>query len=187
MGRAAHPDGGHPRTIIDSPAAALPSPTGWRPPRSPGAHDVHLGGADFSKGLLDTSGVRGIRRVIDVSGDGPNNAGFPVTGIRDELVAAGIVINGLPIVLKRAGSWGMFDLENLDRYYTDCVIGGTGAFMIPVRETGEFKTATRRKLLLEISGAPVTARIVPVQNPVPGDGDDCMVGERAWRRYFDSP
>ena len=54
----------------------------------------------FSKELLAASGVKGLRRVIDVSGDGPNNAGLPVTGIRDELVASGIVINGLPIVLK---------------------------------------------------------------------------------------
>ena len=67
----------------------------------------------FGMPLFEGSGYRGLRRVIDVSGDGPNNAGVPVTGIRDELIADGIVINGLPIVLKRASSWGMFDLETV--------------------------------------------------------------------------
>ena len=69
--------------------------------------------------------------------------------VRDELIAKGIVINGLPIMLKLAA--GFFDLADLDLYYTDCVIGGTGAFMIPIKERSEFQTATRRKLLLEIS------------------------------------
>ena len=136
----------------------------------------------YSGRLFDSSGAKGIRRVIDVSGDGPNNAGFPVTGIRDELIADGIVINGLPIVLKRSNSWGMFDLEHLDRYYTDCVIGGTGAFMIPIREPGEFKTATRRKLLLEISGLETPARVFRTQVT---ETMDCSVGERQWRRYLD--
>jgi hypothetical protein len=136
----------------------------------------------FSKSLLAASNVRGIRRVIDVSGDGPNNAGFPVTGIRDELIADGIVINGLPIVLKRSNSWSTFDLEHLDRYYTDCVIGGTGSFMIPIREPGEFKTATRRKLLLEISGLEMPPRVIRAQVT---ETMDCSVGERQWRRYMD--
>ena len=85
----------------------------------------------FSKDLFADSGVKGIRRVIDVSGDGPNNAGEPVVPVRDELVAGGIVINGLPIMLNTAVD-GHFDIGDLDRYYADCVIGGTGAFMVPV-------------------------------------------------------
>ena len=83
----------------------------------------------FSGRLFETSGARGIRRVIDVSGDGPNNAGVPVVPVRDELVAQGIVINGLPIMLKLAT--GFFDLADLDRYYADCVIGGTGSVHDP--------------------------------------------------------
>lgn len=172
-----------PWTIIDSPAAAKAFADRLEAAPISRARMTSISAAlTFSKGLLDTSGVRGIRRVIDVSGDGPNNAGFPVTGIRDELVAAGVVINGLPIVLKRSNSWGMFDLEHLDRYYTDCVIGGTGAFMIPVREPVEFKTATRRKLLLEISGLEMPARLFRVQSP---ETMDCSIGERQWRRYMD--
>ena len=115
----------------------------------------------FSGGLFETSGVRGIRRVVDVSGDGPNNAGVPVVPVRDDLVVQGIVINGLPIMLKLAT--GFFDLAELDRYYSDCVIGGTGAFMIPIKEKSEFKTATRRKLLLEIAGYELPGRLIRVQ------------------------
>jgi len=135
----------------------------------------------FSGNLFESSGVRGIRRVIDVSGDGPNNAGVPVAGVRDALVAQGFVINGLPIMLKMAT--GFFDLADLDRYYSDCVIGGTGAFMIPIKEKSEFLAATRRKLLLEIAGHETPARIIRVQ--APEEGSDCLIGERQWRRYMD--
>jgi len=137
----------------------------------------------FSGRLFETSGVQGIRRVIDVSGDGPNNAGVPVVPVRDELVAQGVVINGLPIMLKLAT--GFFDLADLDRYYADCVIGGTGAFMIPIKEKSEFQTATRRKLLLEIAGLAPPARLIRVQAPAEEEKMDCMVGERQWRRYMD--
>ena len=135
----------------------------------------------FSGRLFETSGVRGIRRVIDVSGDGPNNSGVPVVPVRDDLVGQGIVINGLPIMLKLAT--GFFDLPNLDRYYSDCVIGGTGAFMIPIKERSEFQTATRRKLLLEIAGLEPPARLIRVQ--APAEASDCLIGERQWRRYMD--
>jgi hypothetical protein len=143
------------------------------------------GALQFARGLFDSSGVRGIRRAIDVSGDGPNNAGGPVKAIRDQVVAEGIVINGLPLVLKAPTSF--FDHPHLDRYYAECVIGGTGAFMIPVRDRTEFRTATRRKLLLEISGLPLTPHVVPVQNTTPDESEDCMAGERMWRRYFETP
>jgi hypothetical protein len=137
----------------------------------------------FSGRLFEVSGVKGIRRVIDVSGDGPNNAGDPVVPVRDRLVAEGIVINGLPVMLKLAS--GFFDLADLDRYYTDCVIGGAGAFMIPIRERSEFRTATRRKLLLEISRAEPPPRLIRVQARAPEQQSNCLVGEEQWRRYMD--
>jgi hypothetical protein len=140
-------------------------------------------GLVFAAQLFESSGVRGIRRVIDVSGDGPNNAGPLVTVVRDQLVAQGIAINGLPILLKKPSSF--FDIADLDVYYTECVIGGTGAFMIPIRERLEFKTATRRKLLLEIAGyQPV--RLLPAQLREPVSGGDCSFGEQQWRRYLDT-
>jgi hypothetical protein len=103
--------------------------------------------------------------------------------VRDRLVAEGIVINGLPVMLKLAS--GFFDLADLDRYYTDCVIGGAGAFMIPIRERSEFRTATRRKLLLEISRAEPPPRLIRVQARAPEQQSNCLVGEEQWRRYMD--
>jgi Protein of unknown function (DUF1194) len=138
----------------------------------------------FSQELFATSGVRSIRRVVDVSGDGPNNAGLAVVPVRDELVAGGIVINGLPIMLHTSIST-TFDISDLDRYYGNCVIGGPGAFMVSVREVTEFAAAIRRKLLLEISGVESLARVVPVQAPPPANGYDCLTGEKRWQWYFD--
>src|SRR3712207_1975000 len=89
------------------------------------------GAIDFSLKLLRASGVTPVRQVIDVSGDGANNQGRIVTAARDEAVAQGITINGLPLMLKRPD--GMWDIDNLDRYFRDCVIGGAGAVMYPVR------------------------------------------------------
>ena len=141
-------------------------------------------GLVFAAQLFDSSGVKGIRRVIDVSGDGPNNAGPLVTLVRDQVVAQGIAINGLPILLKKPASF--FDIADLDVYYRECVIGGAGAFMIPVRERFEFKTATRRKLLLEIAGGDQPALLIPAQLREPISGGDCTVGEQQWRRYLDT-
>ncbi len=132
--------------------------------------------------LIEGNDIASHRQVIDVSGDGANNAGPLVEPVRDEVVKRGIVINGLPIMLKAPTS-SMFDIAELDRYYAHCVIGGTGSFLVPVRELAEFKLAIRRKLLLEISGLQPPARIVPVQN-VQEDGFDCLTGEKLWRGYY---
>ena len=110
------------------------------------------GAIEFSVKLLDQSGVQPLRKVIDVSGDGPNNRGRLVTNARDEAVAKGITINGLPVMLKRPSGRG--DLENLDLYFRDCVIGGPGAFMIPVRERQHFAEAIKTKIIREIAGIP---------------------------------
>ena len=141
-------------------------------------------GLVFAAQLFESSGVKGIRRVIDVSGDGPNNAGPLVTLVRDQVVAQGIAINGLPILLKKPASF--FDIADLDVYYRECVIGGAGAFMIPVRERFEFKTATRRKLLLEIAGGDQAVLVIPAQLREPISGGDCTFGEQQWRRYLDT-
>ena len=65
-------------------------------------------------------------------------------------MAAGITINGLPLMLNRPNSFSM-DIDNLDIYFEDCVIGGPGAFVIPVRDRAQFKEAIRTKLILEIA------------------------------------
>ena len=139
------------------------------------------GAINFGKLLFDASGYRGIRRVIDISGDGANNSGPLVTLARDDTVAAGITINGLPIMLKRPNSFTM-DLEHLDIYFEDCVIGGPGAFVIPIRRRDQFKEATRTKLVLEIASRLPERRVVPVQARTPRI--PCTIGEQMWRERW---
>jgi hypothetical protein len=136
------------------------------------------GGLAFAKPLFDHSGYRGLRRVIDVSGDGANNSGPLVVPTRDDVLAAGITINGLPIMLKRPLR-GTMDIENLDVYYEDCVIGGPGAFVVPIHERKQFIEATRTKLVLEISGREPSPRIVPVSADKPRIS--CTIGEKMWQ------
>ncbi|QBF31396.1 DUF1194 domain-containing protein [Thalassococcus sp. S3] len=135
---------------------------------------------------LERNHFEGLRRVIDVSGDGPNNQGRPVLHAREHVLSKGIIINGLPLMTQDALSsvWG---IEDLDLYYQNCVIGGPGAFMIPVLDWDQFADAVRRKLVLEIAGLP--PRIVPAQMTAPADYN-CLIGEEIWQRnriYFDSP
>jgi hypothetical protein len=135
----------------------------------------------FSKTLFDTSGYRGLRRIIDVSGDGANNSGTLVVAAREEVLAAGITINGLPIMLNRP-NFGMMDIGNLDDYYEDCVIGGPGAFVIAIREREKFIEATRNKLVLEIAGRTPDARVVPVSADKPRIS--CTIGEKLWQERW---
>jgi hypothetical protein len=101
------------------------------------------GAIDYSVGLLLSSGFMAVRRVIDISGDGANNDGRPVTEARDAAVAAGVTINGLPIV----------EVEpDLEAYYRENVIGGPDAFVVVARDTGSFGEAVLRKLLVEVAG-----------------------------------
>jgi len=136
------------------------------------------GAIDFSVELLERSGVEPLRQVIDVSGDGANNQGRFVGQARDEAVARGITINGLPIMLKRPG--GYYDIEDLDAYYRDCVIGGQGAFMVPVRERRHFGDAIRTKLVREIAN--VSAPLVQPAQAQPRA--NCLSGESPpWERW----
>jgi hypothetical protein len=139
------------------------------------------GAIEFGSRLFDTSGYRGIRRVIDISGDGANNNGQLVTVARDEAVSKGITINGLPIMLKRPNV-GSMDIENLDVYYEDCVIGGPGAFVIGIAEREKFIEATRTKLILEVAGVAPSARIIPVASDKPRIS--CTIGERLWQERW---
>ncbi len=107
----------------------------------------------YAASSFDGNGFRGRRRIIDISGDGPNNSGAYVVEARDRAVADGIVINGLPIVNDRLGQYGFPPLPNLDLYYEDCVIGGYGSFVVVADGFEDFARAIRRKMVLEIAGA----------------------------------
>ena len=134
-----------------------------------------LGRAAYS---LEANAFLGLRRVIDVSGDGPNNEGIAVTTARDRTLALGITINGLPLMTYDPdGYFSRWGIPDLDAYYRNCVIGGVGAFLIPVTSWEEFPAAVRRKLVLEIAGLP-PERIWRAE----GEVYDCFVGERLWER-----
>jgi hypothetical protein len=139
------------------------------------------GALSFAMPLFDGSGYRGLRRVIDVSGDGVNNNGMPVTLVRDEVLAKGITINGLPIMLNRPNYGGM-DIGELDIYYEDCVIGGPGAFVVPIKERDKFTEAIRTKLVLEIAGRMPEPRVIPVSADKPRIS--CTIGERLWQQRW---
>ena len=141
------------------------------------------GALNFAMGLFENSGFRGLRRVIDVSGDGTNNQGPPVTQARDDAVAKGIQINGLPIMLKEPQP-NSIDIKDLDIYYEDCVIGGPGAFVVPIREREKFKDAIRTKLVLDIADRSGEPRVMPASADAPRIS--CTIGEQMWQRRWGS-
>ena len=137
----------------------------------------------------------GFRKVIDVSGDGPNNHGGPVLNAREEALAQRIVINGLPLMTSD-GPGGGFNIADLDTYYAECVIGGPGSFLVPVRNWDQFPEAIRRKLILEIGSLPAEPEAVVAAQALPRplrpstEPYDCLIGEKIWeqRRWmFDEP
>ncbi|OJW63567.1 MAG: hypothetical protein BGO65_13885 [Afipia sp. 64-13] len=139
------------------------------------------GAINFAMPLFERNPYRGLRRVIDISGDGPNNNGEPVTIARDAALAKGVVINGLPIMVKET-NFATMDIENLDYYYEDCVIGGPGAFVVPIKNREKFKEAIRTKLVLEVAGRMPEERVVPVAASEPRV--PCGIGEKMWRERW---
>ena len=141
------------------------------------------GALTFGASLLAGSTFRSEREAIDVSGDGPNNAGVPVDATRDAVVGRGITINGLPIMVKAGMGFGR--IANLDAYYQNCVVGGPGAFMLTINDTSQFETAIRRKIVLEIAGMP--AKAIPVADVAGASPVDCQIGEKTqgnWNLYL---
>jgi hypothetical protein len=157
------------RLIDDAASAAAFAQALGTPPTTAGRGTSISAALAFGAGLFAENAFDGQRRAIDISGDGPNNSGPPVEETRDRLVEAGIIINGLPILIRPSPTF-----PAIDRYYADCVIGGPGAFVLPVRSAEEFATAIRRKLIQEIAAQP-GARVTPVQG---GQPVDCLVGEK---------
>jgi hypothetical protein len=154
---------------------------------------------DHATASIADNSFDGLRRVIDISGDGPNNMGAPVTEARDRALAQGITINGLPLMTHGSDVFARWSIPDLDAYYTACVIGGSGAFVLPVTDWAEFESAVRRKLVLEIAGLPEQIYRAPDRA---SDGFDrapdrashgfyraqarplynCLIGEEIWER-----
>jgi hypothetical protein len=166
-----------PWTVIDSREAATAFADRLLEEPTRRATRTSISGAiDMGARLLRESGVTAMRQVIDVSGDGPNNQGRAVTEARDEAVAQGITINGLPIMLKQPG---YLDIPDLDAYFRACVIGGSGAFVVPAREKDQFPEAIKTKIILEVSGLTPPEPLVRFANAAAPP--DCRSGETQWR------
>ena len=176
-------------TVIDSAesANAFADALTRNPPRT--ARRTAIADAiNFAVPFFEKNDIEGTRRVVDISGDGPNNWGGRVTSARDAAVAAGVTINGLPIINDRPSPFGWAPFRNLDLYYRDCVIGGPGAFIVVANSFSDFARAVRKKLILEIAG------LVPNDPVQPGPNGmlfqriaderrvpPCDAGERRWR------
>lgn len=176
-----------PWTLIDSPgdADAIAELIGTQ--FSNGMQRTSISGALlYAAKSIDRNMYNGLRKVIDVSGDGPNNQGQPILRARDAVIETGVIINGLPLMTRDEMS-RIWDLPDLDEYYRRCVIGGPGAFVIPVLDWAQFADAVKRKLILEISGQPARLMTAQLRQPAPYD---CLIGEKMWERnrpLFDLP
>jgi Protein of unknown function (DUF1194) len=154
------------QVIKDQKSAAAFAEHMRRTPARPGRRTSISDGIELAQLLIETNLFLGTRKAIDVSGDGRNNWGRPVNIVRNEAVAKGITINGLPILGSAAG---------LDAYFTDCVIGGPAAFVVPAHGFSDFARAVRNKLIQEIAqerrnGEPNLLVKVQAQAPLPRGG-----------------
>jgi hypothetical protein len=125
-------------------------------PRSFADRTSISGGIDFAMAQLALAPYASTRRTIDVSGDGTNNAGRDVTAARDEAVAKGVVINGLPILSDSPMFWNPEHTNppgGLENYYRNNVIGGPGAFVMVAKNFGSFREAVIGKMIAEVSQA----------------------------------
>lgn len=170
-------------TVIDGPDSARAFTTALtEAPIETGPWTSISAAINYAVPMFARNDYQGTRRVIDISGDGPNNAGRPVTEARDAAIAAGITINGLPIVNDRPGPGGLRSIRDLDKYYRDCVIGGAGAFLVVAKDFTDFSLAIKRKLIFEIAGrmpSPEERGMIPVQAQPPvfcGAGEMQMRG-----------
>lgn len=138
----------------------------------------------FAISLFEQNPYRGVRRIIDIAGDGPNNNGDPVATARDTALQQGIVITGLPVMINATppGQADINHIDHIDWYYEDCVIGGPGSFVVPVTDRENFKEAIRTKLTLEVAGRTAERRAAPSAGGEPRIL--CTIGEKLWQQRW---
>jgi hypothetical protein len=151
-------------------------------PRTLGVNTSISSGIELAEHLLDTVGYTASKRMIDVSGDGPNNEGHLIERAREHALSKGIVINGLPIMTP-ADQFDIYYLPDLDKYYAGCVIGGPGSFIQIAHGFEDLARALRRKLIQEISDATTPYRgqfikVAAASSPRPVYEKGCDIGER---------
>ena len=140
------------RTFTDEMAAA---------PRSFWGRTSISAGVDHAMHLLEEAPLEAQRRVIDVAGDGTNNAGRDMDTARDDAVRAGVTINGLAIINDHPVSYTFAHVQppgGLTEWYRQHVTGGPGAFVLEVRDFHTFGEAMTRKLINEIASNPLPGR-----------------------------
>ncbi|MEL7132284.1 MAG: DUF1194 domain-containing protein [Pseudomonadota bacterium] len=139
-------------TRVDGPEAAAQFAAALAgPPRQAFGRNAIGGALLDAKRLIEANDHEGFRKVIDFSGDSPNSFSGPsIAEARQEVIAAGITINGLPITCRFCDSPGRY--PNLAQIYEDLIIGGVGAFVVEAASEDDLADAIRRKLILEISG-----------------------------------
>jgi hypothetical protein len=181
-----------PWTIFDGPAAAHQAETRLKANFGASMDELHntpihlrqtsiSGALQQGRKSLDANAFAGLRRIIDVSGDGPNNDGIGVVEARDAVLAEGIIVNGLALMVRTPDAEIDPENENLDGYFAECVIGGPGAFVLPVAAWHDFAFAVRRKLLIEMSANPEERFWVEGTLGAGPQGVDCLLGERMRR------
>ena len=102
--------------------------------------------------LIEDNDYQGMRQVIDLSGDGPQNSGSSLSQARSRAETALITINGLPIQSERQSPFRPSVSIDVADYFEKQVIAGPGAFISPTNEHEDFVDALKRKLIIEIAG-----------------------------------
>jgi hypothetical protein len=143
--------------IRDGEGAAVFATRLLTPPRSFAGFTSISAAIDYSMKRFGEGGIKAERRIIDISGDGTNNAGRPVTQARDDALAQGVTINGLTI-LNLHPNPGFFahtqPAGGLPNYYRENVIGGPAAFLVEIEDYKSFGQAVISKLIGEIASLP---------------------------------
>jgi hypothetical protein len=162
-----------PWTIIDGEAAARAFADRLAAQPIYGEQQTSISGALYEAArLIDSNDIVSERKVINVSGDGANGTGAPIETARDDLVKRGFVINGLPILLNKPKQY--YDIDQVDRYYERCVIGGAGAFVAPLSRLDQVASALRRTFLPASTAPGTQSSPQAAASPV-----DCLAGEKA--------
>jgi TonB family protein len=174
-----------PRRVIDGPEAAAAFAAEITEARTVPRTRTSISSAiDFAVTLFKNNYSEGARRVLDISGDGPNNDGGPVLAARDAALAAEITVNGVTIMFPGPAR-PQADIDSLDDYFADCVTGGQGSFVLSVKSSADLKEAIRTTLVSDITGR------VPEQAQTPSAGQEkrvsCRKGEEAFERVWTTP
>lgn len=157
-------------------AAAFAQALVRRPPNV-GRHTSISSALLMAARMIEENAFDGSRRTIDVSGDGPNNYERRVDRVRDEVVARGITINGLPIMNRADSHLSRYYLPDLDLYFEGCVVGGRGAFVEVAADFRDFARAMKKKLVLEIAGI-ASSPVRKARSDIAAYPKGCDIGER---------